>query len=92
MLDQLKEIDGRVEKRGLKFTLEINVGLLGLGTLNVSGDVDQSDNMNGELSENGADDVRVEDVGLRSFLGKCFNGLRDELVTIGKISVKMDIP
>ncbi|KAG9766035.1 putative cation transporting ATPase, partial [Aureobasidium melanogenum] len=63
LLDQLQEVDGRVEKRGLEFTLEIDIGLLGLGALHVSGNVDQN-------------------VGLRSLLGKCFNGLEDTLASI----------
>ncbi len=31
--------------------------------------------MDGELAEDGADDVRVEDVGLRPLFGETFNGL-----------------
>jgi hypothetical protein len=92
LLDQLKKVDGGVEKRRFKLALEIDVGLLGLGTLNISGNVDQSDNVDGELSENGTDDVRVEDVGLRSLLGKCFDGLKDGLVMIERRSSEIDIP
>lgn len=77
LLDELQEVDSRVEERGLEFTLEVDVSLLGLSTLHISGNVDQSDDVNGELSKNGSDDVWVENVGLRSLLGKCFNGLKD---------------
>lgn len=31
--------------------------------------------MDGKLAEDGADDVEVEDIVLRAFLGECFNGL-----------------
>lgn len=92
LLDQLKKVDGRVKKRRLKLALEINVGLLGLGALDISGDVDQSDDVDGKLSEDGADDVRVEDVGLRSLLGKCFNGLEDGSVIVGRQSAMIDLP
>lgn len=51
LLDKLQEVDGRVEKRGLEFTLKINIGFLGLGALHVSGNVDQSDNVDSELSK-----------------------------------------
>lgn len=32
--------------------------------------------MNGELPEDGADDIDVEDIGLRAFFGKAFDRLR----------------
>ena len=82
LLNQLQEVDGRVEERRFEFTLEIDVGLLGLSALHVSRDVDQSDNVDSELSKDGTDNVWVENVGLRSLLGKCFNGLEDRLALI----------
>jgi hypothetical protein len=48
--------------------------------------------VDGELSEDGTDDIRVEDVGLRSLLGKCLDGLKDGLVTIERRSAEIDIP
>ena len=41
----------------------------------VTGDIDESDNMNGELSQNRSYDIKVEDVRLRTFLGETFNRL-----------------
>ena len=36
--------------------------------------------MDGKLTEDGADDVRIEDVGLGAFFGEAFDGLGDALV------------
>jgi len=47
---------------------------------NVAGDVDECDNVDGKLAEDRTNDVGVEDVGLRAFFGKCFDGLRSLLV------------
>lgn len=35
--------------------------------------------MNGELAEDGADNVRVEDVGLRAFFGETFDRLETKM-------------
>lgn len=40
------------------------------------GEVDESDDVDGELAEDGADDVGVEDVGLWAFFGQPLYGLR----------------
>lgn len=52
----------------------------GLDGRNMAGDVDERDDMDGELAEDGTDDVRVEDVGLRTLFGELFNRLEDVLV------------
>lgn len=36
--------------------------------------------MDGELAKDGADDVRIEDVGLGAFFGEAFDGLGDTSV------------
>lgn len=41
----------------------------------VIGKIDQRGDVNGELSQNGRDDVHVEDVGLGPFLRESFNRL-----------------
>ena len=38
--------------------------------------------MDGKLAEDGADDVRIEDVGLGAFFGEAFDGLGDALVKV----------
>lgn len=43
--------------------------------VDVVGEVDQSHNVNGELSKNRSNDIDVEDVGLRSLLGQALNRL-----------------
>jgi hypothetical protein len=82
LLDELQEVDCRVEERGLEISLEIDAILLSVdivsirrlgrrvadlrfNTLYPLGDIDQRYNMDGELSQNGSDDVEVEDVVLR---------------------------
>lgn len=75
LLDKLQKVDGRVKERRFEFTLKIDVRFLGLSALHVTGNVDQGDNVDSELSKNGADDVRVEDIRLGSFLRKSFNRL-----------------
>jgi len=39
------------------------------------GDVDEGDDVDGELAENGGDDVPVPDIVLRAFFGELFDGL-----------------
>lgn len=75
LLDELKEVDGRVKEGWLKFLLQIDVLFFGISALHVLRYVDQSNDVDSELAKNGADDVEVEDVVLRAFLGKRFNGL-----------------
>lgn len=75
LLDKLKEVDCGVEEGGLEFLLEVRVGVFGFDTLDVLGYVDEGDDVNGELTEDGADDVDVEDVVLGTFFGKGFDGL-----------------
>ena len=41
----------------------------------VTGDIDESDDMDSELSQNRSNDIEVEDVRLRTFLGETFNRL-----------------
>jgi hypothetical protein len=75
LLDELEQVDGGVEERGLEFFLEVGHGLLGLGALHVLADVDEGGNVDGELAEDGADDVGVEDVVLWALFGEGFDGL-----------------
>ena len=42
---------------------------------NVVGKIDQGSDVDGELSKYGTDDVWVENVRLRTFFGKTFDGL-----------------
>lgn len=65
LLDQLQEVDGRVEQRRLELAFEVDFGLFRLGPLDVLRDVDQRRDVDCELPEDGADDVRVKNVGLR---------------------------
>lgn len=51
----------------------------------VAGNVDEGDDVNGELTKDGADDVRVEDVGLGALFGELFDGLGD--VSVGAVVV-----
>jgi hypothetical protein len=75
LLDELQEVDCRVEQRRLKVLLQIRVGVLGFNALDVLADVDEGDDVDGELSEYGADDVRVENVVLGTFFRKCLHRL-----------------
>ena len=75
LLDQLEEVDGAVEQGGFEVAFEVDVFGAGFGALYVAGEVDEGHNMDGELAEDGADDVGVEDVGLGSFFGEAFDGL-----------------
>jgi hypothetical protein len=43
--------------------------------LHVLRDVDQGGDVDGELAEDGGDDVPVPDIVLRAFLGELFDGL-----------------
>jgi hypothetical protein len=76
LLDELQEVDSRVEEGWLKLLLEIGVGVFRLDALNVLRDVDQSCNMDGKLSEDGANDVGVEDVVLWSLFRESLNSLK----------------
>lgn len=77
LLDELQEVDCRVEQRGFKFTFEIDEAsvFLWLKAMNCVGNVDESGNMDRELAENGWDDVPIPDVVLRALLGKSFDRL-----------------
>lgn len=77
MLDELQEVDGAVEERGLELALEVDGAavLHGLESGDVLGDVDEGGDVDGELAENGGDDVPVPDVVLRALLGELFDGL-----------------
>lgn len=86
LLDELEEVHRRVEEGRFEFALEIDVWLAGLVALHVGGDVDQSDDVDGELAEDGADDVGVEDVGLGAFFGEAFDGLA--IVSMGPCNMR----
>ena len=47
--------------------------------VDIVGEIDEGDDMDGELAEDGADDVRVEDVRLGALFGETFNGLWEVL-------------
>ncbi len=80
LLDELEKVDGAIEEGGFKFALEVDLLSSGFDTLDVVGKVDEGDNMDGELAEDGADYVRIEDVGLGAFFREAFYGLGDALV------------
>ena len=69
LLDKLQQVDGAVEEGGLEFAFEIDGLATGFGALHVIGYVNERGDVDGELAENRADDVRVEDVGLGPFFG-----------------------
>lgn len=46
-----------------------------LNAVYIVGEVNQSRNMDGELSKNGANDVDVENIGLGAFLRQAFDRL-----------------
>ena len=71
----MEEVDGTVEKRGFKFAFKVDVVAARFVTLNIVGEVDEGDDVDGELAQNGANDVRVEDVGLGPFFGETLDGL-----------------
>ena len=75
LLDELQEVDGAVEEGGFEFAIEVNVVAARFVALHVVGEVDEGDDVDGELAENGANDVRVEDIGLGPFFGETFDRL-----------------
>ena len=75
LLDELEEVNGRVEERGLEFAFQVDVGVFGFGALHVLRYVDERGDVDGELREHRQDDVRVEDVVLRAFLGELLDRL-----------------
>jgi hypothetical protein len=77
LLDELQEVDGAVEERGLEFAFEVNLGAWRLlfEFVDVLGDVDEGGDVDGELAEDRGDDVPVPDVVLRAFFRELFNGL-----------------
>lgn len=77
----MEEVDGRVEEGGFEFAFEIDFGGQGLrgDGVDVVGDVDEGGDVDGELAEDGADDVEVEDVGLGALFGEAFDGLEWEI-------------
>lgn len=87
MLDELEQVDCAVEEGGLKGGFGVGVelqvlGFQGLDGGDVPGYVDECDDVNGELAQDGADDVRIEDVGLGAFFGESFDRLRMGVVSI----------
>jgi len=66
LLDELQEVDGAVEERRLELAFEVDVLFAGLDLLDVIREIDEGDDVDGELAEDGANDVGVEDVGLWS--------------------------
>ena len=75
LLDELEEVDGAVEEGGFEFAFKVDVVVARFVALHVIGKVDEGDDVDGELAENGANDVRVEDIRLRPFFGETFDGL-----------------
>jgi hypothetical protein len=75
LLDELQQVDCRVEEGRLKVFFEVRVRVFGLDALHVLRDVDESRNVDGELTEDGADNVRVEDVVLGALFGEGLDGL-----------------
>ena len=77
LLDELQQVDGAVEERGLELALEVDGAAVfhGLELGHVLGDVDEGGDVDGELAEDRGDDVPVPDVVLRAFLRELLNGL-----------------
>lgn len=71
----MEEVDGAVEEGGFEFAFEVYVVAARFVALHIVGEVDESDDVDCELAENGANDVRVEDIGLGPFFGETFDGL-----------------
>ena len=82
LLNELEKVNCAVQEGGFEFAFEVDVVFLGLGSLDVPRHIDESDNVNSKLAENGANDVWVEDVVLGSFFRKSF----DRLDAVRKIS------
>lgn len=78
LLDELQEVNGAVEERGLELALEVDGPAIfhGLELLDEVGDVDESGDVDGELTEDRGNDVPVPDVVLRALLGKLLDGLK----------------
>ncbi len=64
LLDELQEVDGAVEEGGLEFAFEVDFGAVFFlfEEVDVVGDVDEGGDVDGELAEDGGDDVPVPDV------------------------------
>lgn len=73
LLNELEEIDGTIEKRRLEFAFKVDIGAPRFCALDVIGDVYQGYDVDSELAKDGADDVRIEDVGLGAFLREAFD-------------------
>ncbi len=71
----MEEVDGAVEKGGFEFAFKVDVVTARFVALNIVGEVDEGDDVDGELAENGANDVRVKDVRLGSFFGETLDRL-----------------
>ena len=82
MLDELEEIDGAVEEGRFEVAFEVDIVAAGFVAVDVTGEVDEGGNVDSELAEDGADDVRVEDVGLGALFGETFYGLWGLLVAV----------
>ncbi|GJC78632.1 hypothetical protein ColLi_01470 [Colletotrichum liriopes] len=89
LLDELEQVNSAVEQAGGELGLEVNVTrattyMLGewnsrLESVAEAGNVNQSNDVNGELPQNRTNDVKVENVGLRTLLGQALDnaGARD---------------
>ncbi|GKT85998.1 hypothetical protein Ct61P_03848 [Colletotrichum tofieldiae] len=89
LLDELEQVNSAVEQAGGELGLEVNVTrattyMLGewnsrLESVAEAGNVNQSNDVNGELPQNRTNDVEVENVGLRTLLGQALDnaGARD---------------
>ena len=77
MLDELQEVDGRVEEGGLEFALEVDFGAVFafFEAVHEVGDVHEGGDVDGELAEDRGDDVPVPDVVLWAFAGELLDGL-----------------
>lgn len=77
LLDELKQVDSGIEERGFELRLGVGIEVLdgGFERGDVAGDVDQGDDVDGELAEDGEDDVGVKDVGVGALFAEFFDGL-----------------
>lgn len=75
LLHKLEKVDSGIQKSRLKFALEVDIIFARIDSINILGNVDEGHDVNCELPQDRTDDIEVEDVWLRAFLGKTFNGL-----------------
>jgi hypothetical protein len=75
LLDELQQVDGAVQERGLEVAFEVDIGFSGFDPLHVVRDIHKCDDVNRKLTQYGSDDVEVENVGLRPLFRQALDRL-----------------